>query len=176
MVNFTNSAGRDAFHSIGFVCASLSAFVAHFRAVTFLVLLLGELSPLYLSIFFPPHHLPSLYPCPRSTTAGNGAWGQRSARRPACVSHLPITSVWFMSDSATNPTLCHWPSLSFYHNKLTPVRVSEATSILHGGGHSPLGGGLTSVSPCWLELSDCPDCSGKEHRRGREGKKRKWWV
>lgn len=25
----------------------------------------------------------------------------------------------------------------------------------------PFGGGLTSVSPCWFELSDCPDCSKK---------------
>lgn len=25
--------------------------------------------------------------------------------------------------------------------------------------NSPFGGGLTSVSPCWFELSDCPDCS-----------------
>lgn len=29
----------------------------------------------------------------------------------------------------------------------------------------PLGGGLTSVSPCWFELSDCPDCSEKENKK-----------
>lgn len=28
----------------------------------------------------------------------------------------------------------------------------------------PLGGGLMSVSPCWLELSDCPDSAGKEKK------------
>lgn len=72
-------------------------------------------------------------------------------------------------------------SLSLYHNKLTPaskgvcVRVcvcrmgSEATSLLRGGRRSPLGGGLTSVSPCWFELSDCPDCSERENKRGRGG-------
>lgn len=38
----------------------------------------------------------------------------------------------------------------------------------HGEGalvNVPFGGGLTSVSPCWFELSDCPDCSERE----REG-------
>lgn len=29
----------------------------------------------------------------------------------------------------------------------------------------PLGGGLMSVSPCWLELSDCPDSAEKEKKR-----------
>ena len=36
-------------------------------------------------------------------------------------------------------------------------------------GHSwhvnlPFGGGLTSVSPCWFELSDCPDCSERQKK------------
>lgn len=37
--------------------------------------------------------------------------------------------------------------------------------------YSPFGGGLTSVSPCWFELSDCPDCSEgiKEKRDGWSG-------
>lgn len=30
----------------------------------------------------------------------------------------------------------------------------------------PLGGGLMSVSPCWLELSDCPDSAQKQRQRG----------
>lgn len=29
----------------------------------------------------------------------------------------------------------------------------------------PFGGGLTSVSPCWFELSDCPDCSEIEEKK-----------
>lgn len=29
--------------------------------------------------------------------------------------------------------------------------------------HLPLGGGLMSASPCWLELSDCPDSTEKEN-------------
>lgn len=28
----------------------------------------------------------------------------------------------------------------------------------------PLGGGLMSVSPCWLELSDCPDSAEQEKK------------
>jgi len=35
--------------------------------------------------------------------------------------------------------------------------------------HLPLGGGLMSVSPCWLELSDCPDSAQKRE----QGEKRK---
>lgn len=35
--------------------------------------------------------------------------------------------------------------------------------------NSPFGGGLTSVSPCWFELSDCPDCS--ERRKGGRKKR-----
>lgn len=59
-------------------------------------------------------------------------------------------------------------SLSLYHNKLTPASkgVCVCVSLLRGGRRSPLGGGLTSVSPCWFELSDCPDCSEKENKRG----------
>lgn len=37
----------------------------------------------------------------------------------------------------------------------------------------PLGGGLMSVSPCWLELSDCPDSAQKQRRAG-EVEKDKW--
>lgn len=29
----------------------------------------------------------------------------------------------------------------------------------------PFGGGLTSVSPCWFELSDCPDCSERKKKK-----------
>lgn len=28
----------------------------------------------------------------------------------------------------------------------------------------PLGGGLMSASPCWLELSDCPDSTQKDNK------------
>lgn len=31
----------------------------------------------------------------------------------------------------------------------------------------PLGGGLMSVSPCWLELSDCPDSAQKQTEQGQ---------
>jgi len=37
------------------------------------------------------------------------------------------------------------------------------------GTNSPFAGGLTSVSPCWFEMSDCPDCSERE--REREGER-----
>lgn len=39
------------------------------------------------------------------------------------------------------------------------VRVCEMCVYL------PLGGGLMSVSPCWLELSDCPDSAKEEKHR-----------
>lgn len=32
----------------------------------------------------------------------------------------------------------------------------------------PLGGGLMSVSPCWLELSDCPDSAQITEQGGEE--------
>lgn len=32
----------------------------------------------------------------------------------------------------------------------------------------PFGGGLTSVSPCWFELSDCPDCSERKKKKERK--------
>lgn len=56
--------------------------------------------------------LTSPHPCPRLTTAGGtGAWGQRCAGRPACVSHLPIMSLWFMSGSAAKPSAVPSPPL-----------------------------------------------------------------
>lgn len=38
----------------------------------------------------------------------------------------------------------------------------------------PLGGGLMSASPCWLELSDCPDSAKptEREREKEEGEKR----
>lgn len=33
----------------------------------------------------------------------------------------------------------------------------------------PLGGGLMSVSPCWLELSDCPESAEKEKKSAAMG-------
>lgn len=32
--------------------------------------------------------------------------------------------------------------------------------------YSPLGGGLMSASPCWLELSDCPDSEEQKEKEG----------
>ncbi len=40
----------------------------------------------------------------------------------------------------------------------------------------PLGGGLMSVSPCWLELSDCPDSAQKQRGESGERQMVKIWY
>lgn len=44
------------------------------------------------------------------------------------------------------------------------VRVCRGSIVVN----LPFGGGLTSVSPCWFELSDCPDCSDTKKRKTEE--------
>lgn len=44
-------------------------------------------------------------------------------------------------------------------------KISATVHTVHP--NLPFGGGLTSVSPCWFELSDCPDCSETETREKR---------
>lgn len=52
----------------------------------------------------------------------------------------------------------------FFNNCTCRVRLMERALV-----NLPFGGGFTSVSPCWFELSDCPDCSAE-----REKKKERW--
>lgn len=42
----------------------------------------------------------------------------------------------------------------------------------------PLRGGLMSVSPCWLELSDCPDSISEKRQMGGGGRQmvRIWFT
>lgn len=148
--------------------------------------------------FTPPASFPSpthcLSPSPSEVNRSEDAgWAHRWARQRPCGSHLPITSVWFMSGPPQSqhsprstvpsalltiinlhPTLpwhteacmqgpftvracvlqctaCVWGSSNLFLCMLECVREHEQ--------NSPFGGGLTSVSPCWFELSDCPDCS-----------------
>lgn len=53
------------------------------------------------------------------------------------------------------------------------VHATARTACTGMSGNTPdlpFGGGLTSVSPCWFELSDCPDCSEREkEEKKREG-------
>lgn len=57
---------------------------------------------------------------------------------------------------------------------LRPISINCTMLILHRVWtdrgrvcvyvYLPLGGGLMSVSPCWLELSDCPDSAKKQQK------------
>lgn len=62
--------------------------------------------PAFFGFFFYPFTPPASFPSPTHclspslsevNRSGDAGWGQRWARQRPCGSHLPITSVWFMS-------------------------------------------------------------------------------
>lgn len=53
--------------------------------------------------------------------------------------------------------MCTWTSVANYKHHVWTCWSDSVNS-----GPLPLGGGLMSASPCWLELSDCPD-SSRQH-------------
>lgn len=77
--------------------------------------------------------------------------GHTYTRRPACRASVRVQCVCLLS-ACTCMIACR-------HRYVKQRLV-----------HVPFGGGLTSVSPCWFELSDCPDCS--ERQKKREEKER----
>lgn len=159
-------------------------------------------NPPYSCIFFYPFTPPASFPSPTHclspslaevNRSGDAGWGQRWARQWPCGSHLPITSVWFMSGppqsqhsprSTVPPALLTiinlhpnlpWHTEAYMEGPFTVCECAlQRAACVRGSSNlfyaclnvcvnmclnSPFGGGLTSVSPCWFELSDCPDCS-----------------
>lgn len=93
----------------------------------------------------------------RSNSAGTHLHRHRGPR--VGLMHIHVHA-WLYRCACVQAQVC------FFNNCTCRVRLMERALV-----NLPFGGGFTSVSPCWFELSDCPDCSAE-----REKKKERWWV